>query len=158
MNMKQTTAAFLATTALSFGMAGLSTQAMAKPYMDGHDKAHQCEDRKAKKTNKHLKRMTKHLDLTEQQVTAIKAIYEEDRAERTSTQSPNKRDGLMALDPSASDYQEQVEAIASERANAVKAHILRRAQTMAKIHELLTPEQQALASERKARRLERLER
>ncbi|WP_053980954.1 Spy/CpxP family protein refolding chaperone [Marinagarivorans algicola] len=158
MNMKQASAAFLATTALSFGLAGFTTQAIAKPYMDSHDKAHQCENRKAKKANKHLKRMTKQLNLTEQQVAAIKAIYEEDRIERTIIQSHSKRNGLMALDPGAPDYQEQVEAIAAKRAKAVESHILRRAQTMTKIHELLTPEQQVLASQHKARRLERLDR
>lgn len=158
MNIKKTTAALLATSALSFGIVGLSNHVMAKPYMDGHDKAHQCERREAKHANKHLKRMVKHLDLTEQQTSEIKAIFEEahgDGREHSDRKGRGKQAGLMALDPNAGDYQERVEEIASARAKAAEQHVLKRAEIMAKVHAVLTPEQQELSKERKARHLEK---
>lgn len=158
MKMKKTTAAIIATTALSFGLVGLSHNVMAK--QGDPTEGRQCggdgDKHSLKKEQKRLKRMTQKLDLTEQQVADIKAIYNAEHEQRQEHAQVRKADrkgaSIRALDPSADDYQEQVVAIASQRGDAAEQRVLKHAEIMAKVHAVLTPEQQAKAAEHKARR------
>lgn len=82
------------------------------------------------------------LKLTDEQKTAIKDIRKTARAEMKASKGIYKTTRISSLNPGASDYMMQVEAIAEKKSAGLKARMIQRAQTHAKIFEILTPEQQ----------------
>ena len=86
--------------------------------------------------------MEKLLDLTEEQAEQIKQIRQEARAK--GKQRFDRKEiffQLMDLDPSADNYQQQVDELAKAQADAVYQRVKEKAQMHAKIYTVLTPEQ-----------------
>jgi len=84
--------------------------------------------------------MEKVLDLTPDQVTQIQAL----RAEMMPAGpqgKPRFSQQLMQLDPTAADYQQQVDAMADAAANMSRERILQRAQMHSSMYQILTPAQ-----------------
>lgn len=173
MTMKSATATLLATTALSFGLAGVSHNAMAKPsYLQGYEHAEQkeskqCHYMKHHKSKKHyahnpayryLKRMTKQLNLTEQQIADIKDIYKQAHIEHQENKQytaakPHLQ--LTDLDPGAADYLLKEQEIAQLRAQQAEQRVLEHAQIFTQVHAILTPEQKAKAAEIRAKKAQK---
>ena len=120
--------------------------------MDKHSQKHSPREHKAKHAKKHLKRMAKALDLSYDQIEAIKALHEQARAER-----PERSQGLSInqLNPFAADYSESIANIAAQKAAAVESAILKRAELHAQVFAILTPEQQEQALQLAAERSKR---
>ncbi|MDZ7925072.1 MAG: Spy/CpxP family protein refolding chaperone [Marinagarivorans sp.] len=150
--MKNILLPFLTAAAMSFGVP-----AFAGDNCDGDKKAKHFEhsgkhfDRDHKNPLKH---MSKTLELTEQQETQIKALFDEAHAERKANK-PEKTANLAQLDPNAADYSTQVAALAEQRAEQAKQGVLARAELQQKINAILTPEQQHKMLEMKAKRKDR---
>lgn len=167
MNIKTLTTVILATTTLTVGLAGLSHRALAKPYMHHYEHGEQGDAKQCQHGKHHahqysynhaaryLKRMTRQLDLTEQQIAEVKNIFEQvhlEHKEKTDDQDHTQPQKLKALDPAAPDYLEQAQEIATLRAKKAEQKILMHAQIFAKVHAILTPEQQAKAAELRAKK------
>lgn len=170
MTMKSATATLLATTALSFGLAGFSHNAMAKPsYMQDYEHAEQketkqCDYMKHHKSHKqyahnpayrYLKRMTKQLNLTEQQIAEIKEIYKQAHIEHQENKqyaAANPHLRLKDLDPGAADYLLKAQEIAKMRAQQAEQRVLEHAQIFTQVHAILTPEQKVKAAEIRAQK------
>lgn len=103
---------------------------------------------------KHMHMLQKKLDLTDEQQEKIKAIHEA-AGDSYKHKRGKDRHGVMALDPSASDYREQVEKIARERAERVEQSIIRHGETHAQVYAVLTPEQREKLKEMREKMQER---
>ena len=110
------------------------------------------EHSKHKHKAKHFRRMTKALDLSYDQIEAIKALHKDAKANR-----PERERGvhIQQLNPNAADYYETVAAIAARHATRAEKNIMKRAELHASVFAILTPEQQekalVLSAERKER-------
>lgn len=91
-----------------------------------------------------LNRLEEQLDLSAEQVAAITEIYEDRKAQSEALRHGGEHKGrhyLEQLDPNASTYDADVAEAAEQRAANAKQRTLLKAETMAKIDEVLTPEQ-----------------
>ena len=94
------------------------------------------------------------LDLSDAQLEEIRAIREaHDVGKGTHKRSPHP--GVMSLDPSASDYSQQVEQLAQRRSEEVKQAVIERGTVHAQIYAVLTPEQKEKMKVLQEKRLER---
>lgn len=119
-------------------MLGISGMAFAGgPHHD------ECMKGKGYHHGKHEKMLERHLDLSEEQKASIQQIREEYRTQMKNQKGDRgpRHGGFMELDPQAPNYQEQVQALAKQRAEAVEQKILLNAEKHAKIHAVLTEEQ-----------------
>lgn len=101
------------------------------------------------KKSAHL--LEKKLDLSDEQKEQIQAIYEQAH----EGHGVRGHHGLMALDPEAADYHEQVQTLAQERARKLEQDIIARGNAHAEIYAILTPEQQDKLKAMQQRRQER---
>lgn len=92
------------------------------------------------KSGSHL--LEKKLDLTDEQKEQIQAIYQARKESAREGHGERGSRGLMALDPQAADYHEQVQTLAKESAHKLEQRIIARGNTHAEIYAVLTPEQQ----------------
>lgn len=110
---------------------------------------------------KHERMLERKLDLSDEQKASIQQIREEyrDRMKSQMGDRGHRHGAFMDLDPQDPNYQEQVQALARERAEAVEQKILLSAEKHAKIHAVLTEEQReelkALHEKRKEKFKER---
>jgi len=141
------------TTVGVLAVVGLTTAAIA---CDG-DRERGMHKFDGAKTEKHVERIKKHLDLTDQQALQVSAIFEAKKNAKSDHRSERKamRQAMMKLDPAASDYEQQVEQLAREQAETMVQKIKAHAQTRKQIHDILTPEQQKKAEEMHEKRMER---
>ena len=102
--------------------------------------------------------LEKKLDLSDEQKEQIQAIYEQAH----EGHGARGHHDLMALDPEAADYHEQVQTLAQERARKLEQDIIARGNANAEIYAILTPEQQdklkAMQQRRQERHQQRMER
>jgi Spy/CpxP family protein refolding chaperone len=106
-----------------------------------------------KHQQKVLERMTKALNLSEQQVADIKAIHDQ---ARQPSRAVDRKNSIMLLDPSSPDYTKKVAALAAERAAQTEQAIIKRGELRLKVHALLTPEQQQKAKQLAEKRQQRI--
>jgi protein CpxP len=95
-------------------------------------------------------RIIKQLQLSEEQTMEFNSIHEH---MHKSIQAPIKHyvmPAIFDLNPANTDYSSQVEALAAMKAEEVRQAVLEMAETHAKIHALLTPEQREKAKELRA--------
>lgn len=110
---------------------------------------------------KHERMLERKLDLSDEQKASIQQIRDEYRDQMKSQMGDRgyRHGAFMDLDPQDPNYQEQVQALARERAEAVEQKILLNAEKHAKIHAVLTEEQReelkALHEKRKEKFKER---
>lgn len=130
------------TTVLTFAIAALlavSFANMAYASPGGHGGMHKMEF------------MADELNLTEQQSQQFKQIHRDNRGAGMAIHDAmrDNRDAMRKLDPGAKNYSKQVAKLADEKADLVKQMTIHRAEVRAKIHAILTPEQQKKAAELK---------
>jgi Spy/CpxP family protein refolding chaperone len=87
--------------------------------------------------------MEKMLNLTDEQVAAIKEIRSETKNDMKHGMKSKHMEAIFELDPSDPAYQEEVAKLAKKQAAQVEKMIIQKATVVARIHEILTPEQQA---------------
>ncbi|WP_028876548.1 Spy/CpxP family protein refolding chaperone [Teredinibacter turnerae] len=87
-----------------------------------------------------LEMMEYALDLTTEQKAQIQALRDEHAAARGERGLGNPA-ALSQLDPSAADYQTQLDALAAQAADSARQRVYFHAEMQAKMREILTPEQ-----------------
>ncbi|PCJ99588.1 MAG: hypothetical protein COA42_24080 [Alteromonadaceae bacterium] len=91
-----------------------------------------------------LNHLEKKLDLRPEQVSAIKEIYQQRKTQGKAFKQEDERRSrhyLLQLDPNASTYDADVAEAAEQHAAVARQKVLLMAETIAKIDEVLTPEQ-----------------
>lgn len=121
-----------------------------------HHKSHHKSHHKGGEHHghKHMHMLQKKLDLTDEQKEQIKAIHEV-AGDGAKHKRGKGRHSVMTLDPSAADYREQVEQLAQESADRLEQSIIRRGETHAQVHAVLTPEQREELKEMREKMQER---
>lgn len=120
-----------------------------------------CMKGKGYHHGKHERMLERKLDLSEAQKASIQQIRDEyrDQMKGQKGERGHGYGGFMELDPQDPNYQEQVQTLARERADAVEQKILLNAEKHAKIYAVLTEEQReelkALHEKRKEKFKER---
>lgn len=103
-----------------------------------------------------LHKLAKVLDLSDEQKAELKALREEMRENRPERNPENSVPyQFKQLDPSASDYQQNVEQLADISAENARERFLKMAEMRVKIEAILSPEQVAklkILNERKDRK------
>ncbi|OIO70752.1 MAG: hypothetical protein AUJ57_08110 [Zetaproteobacteria bacterium CG1_02_53_45] len=96
-----------------------------------------------------MERMADELNLTDQQRQQFKQIHRDNRGAGMALHDAmqDNRDALRKLDPGASNYSKQVARLAAEKGELVKKVTMHRAEVKARVHAILTPEQQKKAAE-----------
>ncbi len=135
----------IALTALTLSAATAGV-AMAHEKGDGGWGRHNPQER--------MERMAEKLDLSDEQRSQMQALMEKQREQR-----PQRGEGremyrqLQDLDPSAADYQQQLDDLVKQAQDRVGERIRARAEHRAAVAEILTDEQeQKLADWKKDRR------
>ncbi|SMF22460.1 protein CpxP [Alteromonadaceae bacterium Bs31] len=104
---------------------------------------------------RHLAKMEKMLDLTAEQKAEIQALFEEKAAARPEAK-PRFGKQIAELDANASDYEQQLDALADGAAELARQRVLQRAETHQRMTEILTEEQmsewQAFRAEKREKR------
>ncbi len=87
------------------------------------------------------------LGLTEAQASEFRQIHEQlgDAVDKRAMHG--YRGEIMALDPASSDYAAQLDALATEKAEAARAAVLAMGKAHGQVYQLLTPEQWEKAKE-----------
>ena len=114
-----------------------------------HGKMHRAE--------KMLDKMKNELNLTPEQVAAIKDIHAKKREmKQDMRKSMNEHDvkHFMQLDPTSSSYQSDLEALAEKKAEKARQKVMIRGTVQAEVYEVLTPEQQTQFKAFKAKQKE----
>lgn len=93
-----------------------------------------------------LEKMQQHLQLTEAQVTQIREIQEASGVDLRQTMRGMMM-SMMQLDPSSPDYEVALEQLAQQQAKQIEQQLIAFGRMQAKIHAVLTPEQQQKALE-----------
>jgi len=104
-----------------------------------------------------MMKLVDKLDLSEEQESEIKAIFENRKTEKEQKQRRKVIQELMALDPMSSDYEQKVSAIADEQAEKVREMIVEKAKVRTEIYEVLTPEQREELEEIMAKKMEKIQ-
>jgi Spy/CpxP family protein refolding chaperone len=106
-----------------------------------------------------IDKLDSHLDLSDQQEVALQEILESNKSvfgfEAPSRNSLRMK--MMGLDPTASDYEESVAAMADEMTEQIKQRTVEAAGVIKQVAGILTDEQIAEARELIAMRMERRE-
>lgn len=101
----------------------------------------------------YMQRMAEELKLNDQQRQKFEQIHNDSREEGKSMHEAMRmnHDAIRKLDPGAADYHKRLEALAEEKGELVKQMTVHRGEMRARIHAILTPEQQKMAAELKNR-------
>jgi len=137
---------FLATAmAAALGMAAV---ALAGP--------HDCGERAGpeERLEKHLDRMSRHLDLSDTQRSEVEVVLKGSQAEMAvlRTQMRDSHKMLHQLNPEQGNYEAEVARLAGEQGKAMTNLIQLRARTMAGVHPILTEEQREKMQDYKAKK------
>ena len=132
-----TTIALVSLSALTM----LSTPALARPDHDGG----------------YMKHMFKGLDLTDEQKSQIGSIMEANQPESQALRERTRslHDKMMELDPTAGDYQTDVQTLANEAAELKREQVLHGSELRRQVAQVLTPEQREEMKERAAKKREK---
>ena len=106
-------------------------------------------------SEKKIEKMQENLQLTDQQVTDIKAInkkYKDSDGKALRQAKKQSHKSFKMLNPSDANYQQQVNKLADEQANSARARVLLQGKIKADIYKVLTAEQQRLMREKMAER------
>ncbi|MBP0047143.1 Spy/CpxP family protein refolding chaperone [Marinobacterium sp. AK62] len=110
-------------------------------------------DKGMQRAERHADRLAERLDLDPAQTASLKALFNDQAAQRADHPGQGKRmHGLQALDPNAADYQQQVQALITEMQQQLAERIQARASFQASLYAILTPEQEQKMAELQARK------
>jgi len=119
------------------GVLGMAAVAFASP--------HECGERAGPegRLEKHLDRMSSHLDLSDAQRTEIGAVLRSSQAEMMSLreQMHEGRRALHQLSPGQANFEAETARLASEQGDVLASLIQLKAKTRAELHPILTAEQ-----------------
>lgn len=102
-------------------------------------------------------RLERVIDLTDAQKSELEGIAEQAKAERKASFKERKGQHMMSLDPSAADYQTQVQALADANAERAREKTLKMADYRAQVYAVLTPEQRNTLEQKMEKRREKME-
>jgi len=123
---------------------------------------HDCGERAGpeERLEKHLDRMSSHLDLSDAQRTEVEAVLKGSQAEMTVLrgQMHEGRRALHQLNPEQANYKAEAARLAGEQGDALASLIQLRATTRAAVHPVLTPEQREQMGEFMAKKRRHKER
>ncbi|WP_286240914.1 Spy/CpxP family protein refolding chaperone [Neptuniibacter halophilus] len=106
-----------------------------------------------------LDRMSERLNLSEEQEAQLRSHMaggkDQMKAQRESRREIQRQ--LMQLDPGAADYQDQLSQLVLKAQKQTEAMILARAEQKEKLHQILTPEQEAKFAEMRSQMQEKME-
>jgi Spy/CpxP family protein refolding chaperone len=115
----------------------------------GFTLAHADSDERMEKRHEHrienrIEHLTKELSLTTEQQVQLKEQMLSQQEKRGDKQKSRKDvfKQLQKLDPSAADYQTQLNSLVLQAQDQTKSMILEKAEQKAKLFEILTPEQE----------------
>lgn len=95
-------------------------------------------------------RMAEQLDLSEEQQVQFEAIHEQLQEQANKRMLRFAMKGLMNLDPESTEYNNQVQQLAEQQADALRQAVITAGEAHAKVYALLTPEQREKAKELKS--------
>jgi periplasmic protein CpxP/Spy len=141
----------------SLTAAGFATISQAGPFCGNRHGAH--SERMGYGEGRHdpLKRLLRHVDLTDAQQTEIKTIYETSRMD-TENDRNQLRDNRKAMQNlvTGNDYNlERVRELADQQAKLQADLTVARIDAMYRVHQVLTPEQQAEVAKMREQRMEK---
>ncbi len=149
--MKMKRIAVLSIPALILATTFTTLQAQANDSKQGHryEQGH-----KGGNSEKMLKRMAKKLNLTEQQQTDLKALYDSKKETREQKRESRKslHDSIRNLDPKAADYATRLNEVKQQAGLAAQTKIDDMMQMRTQMQAILTPEQYAQMKEMKEKR------
>lgn len=138
------TAALIGATTLGAGIASADGKGERCQGEGRHGKYEQME-KHGHKSQQRLKKMADKLDLSDAQQEQMKQLFRDQRDAMKAQKDRfhDMRTAMRDLDVSASDYDQQVAALASQAEQNAAAMVNMRAAQKKAMFELLTPEQQA---------------
>lgn len=106
-----------------------------------------------------LEHMVKKLDLTEQQKQELSGIQEANKASMRKAMESRKalHQAMMALDPSAPDYQKKLKSLADKAAQQARAMVRNKGEQKAELYAVLTPEQEKKFEAMQSKRQEKMQ-
>ncbi len=130
-------------TALMVSVLATSASALAGPKGDhcDHHKHH---------GGMGLGKLERMIDLSEAQKTQLAEIEKQMKTERHPGGRKHRGAGLMALDPAAADYQQQVNERAERAAEMARQRVLKRAEIHQQVQAILTDEQKTQLKTKRA--------
>jgi Spy/CpxP family protein refolding chaperone len=153
---------FLTTLVTSTVLSGLvltSTGTAYAGYDNGRDEGKRQAHHQERAGGEHghlraMRFMERNLNLSDEQKAQIQAIF---MANKNEEDRPQPGAGLMALDPTAADYDTQVQQLAKQQATKVEQGIVARSKVHAQVYAVLTVPQRekmkTLIQERQDRKL-----
>lgn len=113
----------------------------------------QRQEMMEKHTERRMDKMTRYLELTDEQVTQLKALFELHNAGKAEGTSPKALHQTMReLDPADSDYQNKVNELIGSAQKQMAERMQARATMRQQIYQLLTPEQRSKLEQMEAKR------
>lgn len=113
----------------------------------------QRQEMMEKHTERRMDKMTRYLELTDEQVTQLKALFEQHNAGKAEGASPKAlHQAMRELDPADSDYQNKVNELIGSAQKQMAERMQARATMRQQIYQLLTPEQRSKLEQMEAKR------
>lgn len=95
-----------------------------------------------KHSERRLKKMARHLELTDEQTAQLKTLFEQHPSDRTEGASPKAlHQAMRNLDPTDSDYQNKVNELIESAQKQMAERMQAKAAFHQELYQLLTPEQ-----------------
>ncbi|VUD40946.1 hypothetical protein TDB9533_00386 [Thalassocella blandensis] len=104
-----------------------------------------------------LEKLDRVLELTDAQKSQLEAIKEQGKQDRRASMEDRHQKNMMSLDPSAADYQTQVQALADENAERAREKTMKMAEYRSQVYAVLTPEQRDLLKQKMEKRREKMQ-
>lgn len=139
------TAAVIGAGTLAVGVAQADRSWGEHERCDSRSEKHErMSERMEKHTGKRLDYLSEELALSQQQQDQIDDLFDQSRSDMKKQMRGMRdmRKQMKSLDVSASDYDQQVQAIADKAADKAAQLVLVRAEQKKALYALLTPEQQ----------------
>lgn len=95
-----------------------------------------------KHSERRMEKMKRYLELTDDQVTQLKALFEEHKSGKAEGASPKAlHQAMRDLDPTDSDYQNKVNELITSAQKQMAERMQARATMRQQVYQILTPEQ-----------------
>lgn len=130
-------------------VAAVAVVSFAREGQHGVGRHHGFKDGFGHRFERMIERMADRLDLSDQQRTEVFAVLDETRPARRDLRAAlaDHRQAFQELDPTADNYQTQLQGMADEIGQLASQTVMLMGQTRSKISALLTDEQRAQAKQ-----------
>lgn len=147
--MKKAIITLITIPAIAFGAAALADmKGHGGPFGD-KDKSERCDREKGDRGERMLKRMSKKLDLTDEQKVAVGKLMEEKRDQKVASKDKmvELHKAIRDLDPTADNYTQQLNKAKQTAADMAMQRVDSKASMKAEMQKILTGEQLAKLDE-----------